>query len=79
MRCPKCSHSKTAIIETRIRPDGVSVLRRRECVQCKFRFSTTEVRVITHLRKEFLLSRIEARLKALREGLIHDIVETSKN
>ena len=40
MICSKCKHSETQVIDSRDCPDGVR--RRRECLQCKHRFTTYE-------------------------------------
>lgn len=41
MKCPKCGKNAHAI-DSRIRSDG-SVRRRRRCVRCGYRYTTTEV------------------------------------
>ena len=40
MTCPKCS-GKTKVIDSR--PDVDSVWRKRECLECKYRFETIEL------------------------------------
>jgi len=40
VKCPDCDHSDTKVIETRESTD--STRRRRECLQCKERFTTYE-------------------------------------
>ena len=40
MTCPKCNE-KTRTIETNTEDD--SIMRRRECVACLYRFSTIEI------------------------------------
>ncbi len=41
MRCPKCnSEEKSSVIETRT--DDYSIRRRRECISCTHRYSTSE-------------------------------------
>jgi transcriptional repressor NrdR len=42
MQCPKCLHDDTKVLESRVATDGYSIRRRRECIKCKFRFSTLE-------------------------------------
>jgi transcriptional repressor NrdR len=41
MKCPYCSHSDDRVLDTRVQKDG-SIRRRRECLECKARFSTME-------------------------------------
>lgn len=42
MHCPVCSSKETKVIDSRNTPDGMSIRRRRECVKCGYRFSTSE-------------------------------------
>jgi transcriptional repressor NrdR len=42
MHCPVCRSEETKVIDSRVSDDGLSVRRRRECVLCKYRFSTKE-------------------------------------
>ena len=42
MRCPKCGHIDTKVIESRESQEGRSVRRRRSCMDCCFRFTTYE-------------------------------------
>ena len=42
MKCPKCAHEDTKVLESRISQEGRSVRRRRNCSACKFRFTTYE-------------------------------------
>ncbi|MDO4912930.1 MAG: transcriptional regulator NrdR [Bifidobacteriaceae bacterium] len=42
MHCPFCHESETKVVDTRIIENGYSIKRRRECLKCKKRFSTTE-------------------------------------
>jgi transcriptional repressor NrdR len=43
MRCPFCSAQDTRVIDSRLANEGNQVRRRRECTQCKDRFTTYEV------------------------------------
>jgi len=42
MICVKCG-CKTQVVDSRDADEGASVRRRRECVSCKYRFSTLEI------------------------------------
>ena len=42
MRCPKCSCSDDKVIDSRTSREGAAVRRRRECLNCHFRFTTYE-------------------------------------
>jgi len=42
MHCPYCDHHETKVIDSREAEDGLTIRRRRECLQCQQRFSTKE-------------------------------------
>lgn len=42
MRCPKCQHNNSRVIDSRQTDDGRTIRRRRECENCGFRFTTFE-------------------------------------
>lgn len=42
MRCPKCGHEDTRVIDSRAQEASNSIKRRRECRACKYRFTTYE-------------------------------------
>ncbi len=42
MRCPVCNFEDTKVVDSRITQDGLSIRRRRECMECEYRFSTVE-------------------------------------
>lgn len=42
MLCPKCNSEDSAVIDCRTRNDG-KMRRRRECYDCRHRFTTIEV------------------------------------
>ena len=43
MHCPFCSTDETKVIDSRLVAEGDQVRRRRECLECKERFTTYEV------------------------------------
>ena len=45
MRCPKCTSVEDKVIDSRISRDGSTIRRRRECLECGHRYSTTEISV----------------------------------
>ena len=45
MRCPKCTSIEDKLIDSRIERDGNNTRRRRECLECGNRFTTTETLV----------------------------------
>lgn len=42
MRCPFCNHTETKVIDSRLANEASQVRRRRECLECKERFTTYE-------------------------------------
>jgi transcriptional repressor NrdR len=42
MRCPKCTSIEDKVIDSRISKEGNTIRRRRECLECGYRFTTTE-------------------------------------
>lgn len=42
MKCPICYYQDTKVVDSRAATDGLSIRRRRECLECGFRFSTYE-------------------------------------
>jgi len=42
MNCPFCNNSETKVIDSRPTDEGSSIRRRRECLDCKRRFTTYE-------------------------------------
>jgi transcriptional repressor NrdR len=45
MRCPKCTSIEDKVIDSRISKEGNTIRRRRECLECGHRFTTTEMLV----------------------------------
>ncbi len=50
MRCPKCSSTETKVIDSRVSKSETSIRRRRECLDCEYRFTTVEEVLREHLR-----------------------------
>ncbi|MEM1221349.1 MAG: transcriptional regulator NrdR [Verrucomicrobiota bacterium] len=42
MRCPKCTSINTKVLDTRTGKNETSIRRRRECLDCEYRFTTVE-------------------------------------
>lgn len=47
MRCPFCGAADTRVVDSRLSHDGDQVRRRRECAECKERFTSFEVAELT--------------------------------
>lgn len=50
MRCPYCNTDNDRVIDSRASADGMSIRRRRECLECNRRFTTYERMEETPLR-----------------------------
>ncbi len=42
MKCPNCGHEEDKVIDSRPSEEGYAIRRRRECLECKERFTTYE-------------------------------------
>ncbi len=42
MKCPYCAYEESKVVDSRHSEDGMSIRRRRECLQCNKRFTTYE-------------------------------------
>ncbi len=42
MKCPYCDHSESKVIDSRESKSGLTIRRRRECLECARRFTTYE-------------------------------------
>jgi len=75
MQCPNCQHTDSRVLESRSSENGQSIRRRRECLQCKYRFTTYE-RIefvpITVIKKDGKRESFD-RCKLLREAIVNDI------
>ena len=43
MKCPFCGDQESKVVDSRHSDDGLSIRRRRECMNCQRRFTTYEV------------------------------------
>ena len=76
MKCTKCSSIDSKVVDSRLTQDSTSIRRRRECLDCAFRFTTYEyilknpIMVVkkTGVREEFdrkKIEGIESRLQSI--------------
>ena len=42
MRCPSCGYEDSKVVDSRSAEDGDAIRRRRECLECGYRFTTYE-------------------------------------
>jgi len=43
MKCPFCSFAESKVVDSRHAEEGATIRRRRECLECKKRFTTYEI------------------------------------
>lgn len=75
MRCPVCGFEDTKVVDSRMTAEGASIRRRRECIECSYRFSTLEETEILDLtiikrdgrREPYARAKIESGLKKALE------------
>lgn len=89
MRCPKCGHLDDKVLDSRAAREGASIRRRRQCLQCDYRFTTYEEIVKDELRvikrdgrhEEFNRQKLERGLaracekRPISADQIHDLVD----
>ena len=70
MRCPKCTSVEDKVIDSRISKEGNSIRRRRECLECGHRFTTTETLVLDEM---VVIKRDGRREEFDRSKLMHAV------
>ncbi len=70
MRCPKCTSIEDKVIDSRISKEGSTIRRRRECLECGHRYSTTEGLVRDGIS---VIKRDGRREEFSREKLLHAV------
>ncbi len=86
MQCPYCQHTNSRVLESRSSEGGQSIRRRRECLNCKHRFTTYEriefvpITVIKHdgKKESFDASKLlRGMVRACEKtGMTHQRIET---
>jgi transcriptional repressor NrdR len=77
MRCPKCASLKDKVLESRQNANGSSIRRRRECLECGYRFTSyekIEEKTITVIKKDgrsqqFDIKKIERGIRTCTQKL----------
>ncbi len=70
MRCPKCTSIEDKVIDSRISKEGSTIRRRRECLECGHRFTTTE----SFVREGLAVIKRDGRREEFdREKLVHAV------
>ncbi|HLR71779.1 MAG TPA: transcriptional regulator NrdR [Pseudogracilibacillus sp.] len=71
MKCPKCYHNNSRVLDSRPFEDGDAIRRRRECERCGFRFRTFERKEETPL---IIVKKDGTRQEFVREKLIRGLM-----
>lgn len=75
MKCPVCLAADTKVTDSRLTSEGFAIRRRRECIQCGFRFSTFEEVEILNLTVIKRDGRREPYAREKLEGGLHKALE----
>ena len=73
MRCPYCGHTVTSVIDSRLNLESNTIRRRRECENCKRRFSTQETADLSFPR----VIKSDNSIESLSKEKLHRGVELS--
>ncbi|HLQ96162.1 MAG TPA: transcriptional regulator NrdR [Pseudogracilibacillus sp.] len=71
MKCPKCNHTNSRVLDSRPFEDGDAIRRRRECDRCGFRFKTFEKKEEAPL---IIVKKDETRQEFNRDKLIRGLM-----
>lgn len=71
MKCPKCYHLNSRVLDSRPQEDGEAIRRRRECERCGFRFKTFERKEETPL---IIVKKDGTRQEFVREKLVRGLM-----
>lgn len=75
MRCPKCHHSSSKVTDSRPSEESDTIRRRRECLNCGYRFNTYETIEKTPL---LVVKRDGTRQEFDREKLLRGIIRSAE-
>ena len=93
MKCTNCSSLDSKVVDSRVTQDSSSIRRRRECLDCSFRFTTyeyilkTPIMVVkkTGIREEFNRKKIEdsfriaCKKRPVPQQIIEDSIKSVEN
>ena len=93
MKCTNCSSLDSKVVDSRVTQDSSSIRRRRECLDCSFRFTTyeyilkTPIMVVkkTGIREEFNRKKIEdsfriaCKKRTIPQQIIEDAIRNVEN
>ena len=93
MKCTNCEFMDSKVVDSRVTQDSTSIRRRRECLECSFRFTTyeyilkTPTMVVkkTGVREEFDRKKIEdsfriaCKKRPIPQQIIQDSIKSVEN
>ena len=93
MKCTNCEFTDSKVVDSRVTQDSNSIRRRRECLECEFRFTTyeyilkTPTMVVkkTGVREEFDRKKIEdsfriaCKKRPIPQQIIEDAISSIEN
>ena len=93
MKCTNCEFTDSKVVDSRVTQDSSSIRRRRECLECSFRFTTyeyilkTPTMVVkkTGVREEFDRKKIEdsfriaCKKRPIPQQIIQDSIKSIEN
>jgi transcriptional repressor NrdR len=71
VKCPSCGHQEDKVIDSRASKEGQAIRRRRECLQCRRRFTTYETIETTPL---FVIKKDGRREPFSREKILNGLL-----
>jgi transcriptional repressor NrdR len=71
VKCPSCGHQDDKVIDSRASKEGQAIRRRRECLQCRRRFTTYETIETTPL---FVIKKDGRREPFSREKILNGLL-----
>lgn len=71
LKCAKCNHKHSRVLDSRPIEDGETIRRRRECERCEFRFTTFERKEVTPI---IIVKKDDTRQEFSREKLIRGLM-----
>jgi transcriptional repressor NrdR len=75
MKCPKCSHNHSRVVDSRQSEDAHAIRRRRECENCGYRFTTFEkIEEIPLL----VIKKDNSREEFSREKLLRELIRSAE-
>ncbi|KMT39142.1 transcriptional regulator NrdR [Melissococcus plutonius] len=75
MRCPRCHHNNSRVVDSRQAEDGRVIRRRRECENCGYRFTTFERIEATTL---LVIKKNGEREEFSREKILRGLVRSAE-